>query len=236
MTIYSSHYYNKYIKFINSCKEQQIVGYKELHHIIPKALEGSNDKSNLINLTARQHYLAHWMLWKAYNIKSMHDAFWMMNNVKSDNQERHYKINSKIYNTLKEERSRMLSIEMSLNNPSKLESVKELRRLALLGNTYGKKNKGMVFTEEHRKNLSNSHKGKQTSDNQKSAVAKANTRRKGTNPTAAAVEKIRIKCFCEGVVYNSITEAQMYYTGINLWKRLDKPKYPEFYRIKNLEI
>ena len=40
--------------------------YCETHHIIPKSEGGSNDKSNLVNLTAREHYIAHLLLWKIY--------------------------------------------------------------------------------------------------------------------------------------------------------------------------
>ena len=36
--------------------------YTEKHHIRPKSLGGSNKKSNLVRLTARQHYIAHKLL------------------------------------------------------------------------------------------------------------------------------------------------------------------------------
>jgi hypothetical protein len=36
--------------------------YYESHHIIPKSLGGSNDSSNLVLLTAREHYLCHRLL------------------------------------------------------------------------------------------------------------------------------------------------------------------------------
>ena len=39
-------------------------GYFESHHIIPRALGGSNEKSNLVLLTAREHFLIHWLLTK----------------------------------------------------------------------------------------------------------------------------------------------------------------------------
>lgn len=39
------------------------------------------------------------------------------------------------------------------------------------------------------------------------------------------------KVSCEGVVYNSIKEAQAAYSGISIHKRLDSSKYPEFFRI-----
>lgn len=34
-------------------------GYKERHHIIPKSMGGSDDESNLVDLTAREHFVAH---------------------------------------------------------------------------------------------------------------------------------------------------------------------------------
>ena len=36
------------------------------HHIIPKCLNGSNSKSNMILLTPREHYISHWLLTKIY--------------------------------------------------------------------------------------------------------------------------------------------------------------------------
>ena len=40
--------------------------YFESHHITPKWLNGSNQKDNLVLLTAKEHYLAHLLLWKYY--------------------------------------------------------------------------------------------------------------------------------------------------------------------------
>jgi hypothetical protein len=37
-------------------------GYKERHHIVPRSLGGSDDKSNLVELTAREHFIAHMCL------------------------------------------------------------------------------------------------------------------------------------------------------------------------------
>lgn len=41
-------------------------GYVERHHILPKALGGSDDSSNLVALTAREHFVAHVLLAKIY--------------------------------------------------------------------------------------------------------------------------------------------------------------------------
>ncbi len=37
---------------------------------------------------------------------------------------------------------------------------------------------------------------------------------------------------CEGIEYSSVGEAQNNFPGINIRKRLDNPKYPQFYRLK----
>lgn len=54
---------NWYNKIIEKRKLNPVIeGYKEKHHIIPKSLGGSNDKSNLIYLTAKEHYICHLLL------------------------------------------------------------------------------------------------------------------------------------------------------------------------------
>ncbi len=40
----------------------KIDGYKEVHHIIPKSLGGGDERSNLVELTAREHFVAHMCL------------------------------------------------------------------------------------------------------------------------------------------------------------------------------
>ncbi len=39
-------------------------GEHENHHIVPRSLGGSNEKSNIVALTYREHFLAHWLLTK----------------------------------------------------------------------------------------------------------------------------------------------------------------------------
>lgn len=46
--------------------KKKINGYHELHHIIPKCLGGSNERSNLVMLTAKEHYIAHKLLCEIY--------------------------------------------------------------------------------------------------------------------------------------------------------------------------
>lgn len=89
-------YIGRYNRFIDALKDQKVSGEVEIHHIVPRSLGGSNDESNLIKLTLRQHYIAHWMLWKAYGGK-MAQAFFFLNN-KDDK-----RIGSKAYARLRED-------------------------------------------------------------------------------------------------------------------------------------
>jgi integrase len=69
------HYLNRYIKFINACKQtnQNLKEYTEKHHICPKSKslfpEYKSFKThpwNLAILTYRQHVIAHILLYKIY--------------------------------------------------------------------------------------------------------------------------------------------------------------------------
>ena len=60
--------------------------YYEAHHIIPRCLGGSNNKDNLVFLTAREHFLCHWLLHEIYpDNNRLFYAFRMMCKMKSKN-------------------------------------------------------------------------------------------------------------------------------------------------------
>ena len=52
--------------------------YCELHHIIPKSLGGKNAPENLVFLTAKEHYVAHKLLWKIHKNRQMARAFTLL--------------------------------------------------------------------------------------------------------------------------------------------------------------
>lgn len=103
-------YLTRYNKLIEYAKQHPAGGYVEIHHIIPKSLGGLDTADNLIELPSRLHFIAHWMLWKAYNTNELAYAFWAMAHQKKCGQEQRYtKINSKTYKILKELRSELIS-------------------------------------------------------------------------------------------------------------------------------
>jgi len=52
--------------------------YYEKHHIVMKSMGGNNSKENLILLTPREHFLAHWLLWRIHRNRSTAYAFFGM--------------------------------------------------------------------------------------------------------------------------------------------------------------
>lgn len=57
---------------------ETVDGYTENHHIIPKSMGGGNDKLNLVILTAREHYIVHWLLFKIHRNQEMAFAWHRM--------------------------------------------------------------------------------------------------------------------------------------------------------------
>ena len=53
-----------YFNIIEKAKSRELEEYTEHHHIIPKSLGGSNHPENLVRLTAREHFICHWLLTK----------------------------------------------------------------------------------------------------------------------------------------------------------------------------
>lgn len=99
--------------------------YFETHHKVPKCIGGTDDASNLVNLTAREHYVAHLLLVKITKQNSDKFAYgkmlyafncmrWGRRSGKSS-----FKFNSRLYQALKEQYSRLRSQMMKTDhNPS----------------------------------------------------------------------------------------------------------------------
>jgi hypothetical protein len=77
--------------------------YYEKHHIIPKCWGGSNKKENIVKLTGREHYIAHWLLYRMRpHSEKVSLAFWMMSYPGSKYVERNYRISSRAYSEAKQ--------------------------------------------------------------------------------------------------------------------------------------
>jgi hypothetical protein len=129
--------YNDIISKARSEDRKKIKGgiYYERHHIIPRCLGGSNDKSNLILLTAKEHYICHRLLSLIYpNNNKLKYAVWCMINGLGNPSR--YIPSGKIYKRLRElHASTTTSIEtrkkISNSNKGKVRSKETLKKMSL---------------------------------------------------------------------------------------------------------
>lgn len=106
-------------------------GYVEKHHVLPRSMGGSNAKENLVILSAREHYIVHWLLYKIYRNTAMAFAWYRLT---------HGNKNRRTYVS------------------RTFEYARRARAWAVSGSNhpfYGKR-----LTDEHRKNLSSAKRGK----------------------------------------------------------------------------
>lgn len=156
-------YQRIYNQIVERAKNRKLEGYKEKHHILPKCMGGLDIKENLVELTAREHFLCHMLLCKIYpeNIK-LKQALWLMSIGKQKNILNIYKPSLRTYKKLKEEYSK------TLIGTKQSEETKEKRRKNKIGFKYSDESKqkmseakkGKIYSEEHKKKISESKKGK----------------------------------------------------------------------------
>lgn len=175
-----------YYQIIERAKSRKLEGYKEKHHIIPKCLGGLDITTNLVELTAREHFLCHKLLVIIYPSNSkLKFALWAMCNWRSKKHNR-YSPSSKVYEQIKKEFIKMakgrkkpdgFSEKMSKVHKGKKcsKETKEKMSSSTLGvkkHTEESKEKlrqyrtGKVISEETRKKISDSNKGKKHTEEQ----------------------------------------------------------------------
>lgn len=199
---HTSHkYINWYISLIRKAQNRtSIDGYFEKHHIFPKSIFGKNDL--VVKLTAREHFIAHKLLYKIYLLRYGSDhkfTFFMMKAFGYMMTREEIKFNSRMYNQCKQ----AMSISMKgNNNPSVKYGISDEHRekisLKLKGNKhpmFGKKHteesihkikearKKQIMppcSEETKNKISIANKGKPFTEKQRLSVIESNKRRTGT--------------------------------------------------------
>jgi hypothetical protein len=109
-------YNHWYSNIIENARNRIVVGYKETHHIVPRSLGGTDDKENLVDLTAREHFICHWLLVKIHTGKARHKMVYALNGMKrngKDNQRYETPITSRVYEKLKVEFGAVHSLTMT---------------------------------------------------------------------------------------------------------------------------
>ena len=86
-------YRKLYVRIISNAKKEQIEGlrkkengeYYESHHILPKSLfpKWGHKKSNIVLLTAKEHYFVHELLYKIFPTSEMANAWFLMSSTRN---------------------------------------------------------------------------------------------------------------------------------------------------------
>lgn len=141
--------------------------YVEKHHILPRSLGGDNSTSNLVCLTAREHFIAHLLLSKMYigvDKSKMQFALYMF--TKNPSKTSNRVVNSTTYEYVKKCFAEAVSTtHTGLKKPKSAE-----HRAKISATLTGRKNpaisialKGRTVSEETRKKISDAGKGRQVS-------------------------------------------------------------------------
>jgi hypothetical protein len=159
-----------YYEITERARTRSIDSYVERHHIHPRSLGGSDDKDNLVNLTAREHFICHWLLTKIHSGEARAKMIYALNGMKRGNefaQRYKTKITARVYENLKKQFSEVHSATMKGKIPW---------------------NKGVPITEEQRKKNSVAATGKKHSNDAKLKISAANVGRMKSKETK---DKIR---------------------------------------------
>ena len=170
---------NKYLKWyyiiIERARNRVIEKPYEKHHIIPKSLGGTNDLSNIVNLTPREHLIAHLLLVKFTQGLNRNKMWFAVNLMANCNG---VKINSRLYEVVKKEYSEVarLTNKTKIYKPHSLEA-----RIKI-----SKAGRGKPKSEKMRTKLSASRKGIMLSAETKAKISLA---RKGKPQSPETVAK-----------------------------------------------
>jgi hypothetical protein len=154
-----SKYEKWYASITENAKNRNLQTYTETHHVIPRSLGGTDEVNNLVKLTAREHFICHWLLTKT---TTGEDRYKMLNALRMMRAEKHgqerykTKITARVYESIKEEYAQLQSVKFTgkgngFYGKKHTEEAKERIR---------QKNLGSTLTPEQRAKISAKQTGK----------------------------------------------------------------------------
>lgn len=199
----SNKYSSIYYSIINRAQTRILTEYKERHHIIPQCMGGTNDKSNLVDLTAREHFIAHLLLTKMVDdvnhLTSLKFALAKFRQCNS--KQKRYVFNSWEFEQVRKAHAEAARESMTGRKfpPKSLEYRKKLSAIhkgkpsplqGRIGATKGKK-----LTEEHRLHISKGSMGKimNISDKERSRRSIALKENRKHRKYAPLSQEVRLK-------------------------------------------
>lgn len=185
-----------YYAIIDQAKDRTTIQYTESHHVLPRSMFPSlhPEPNNRVNLTAREHFICHWLLTKMVHLpddaKKMWYAFWAMS---MDRDRTRHRIPARIWAKLREQRGTITAEQnrarvwteaskekLRQANIGKVNSEESnaKRSAKLKGRTLSEEHKDKLrvkkapFSEEHKKKLSEAKLGKKRQPHSEETKAK----------------------------------------------------------------
>jgi hypothetical protein len=199
-------YHRWYIAIIKNAESRTLDTYSEMHHIIPKCLGGDNSKENLVELTAREHFICHWLLTKFVLVdrEKMDYALWLMINAENKSQQR-YKVNSRIYDSLRTKLACTFSKQhtgkkMSEETKRKISETRkqkfkdgslEIKVYTTTREKLSKTRKGIPRSQETKDKIGKAHSGKLLSEEHKQILRDKNTGKFHSEETKRKISETR---------------------------------------------
>jgi len=147
-----------YNQLIERAQNRTLEGYREKHHILPKCLGGGNEKSNLVKLTPKEHFICHRLLCKIYpKNKPLTQALWLMAIGKNSINYKHV-LSSRAYQELKENFIATMKGNKNMFGKTHSKATKEKMRKSHTGRTLSKATKEKMSKSATGKIKSKSHK------------------------------------------------------------------------------
>jgi len=193
-------------------------GYTEKHHIIPKCMDGTDDATNLVNLTAREHFVAHQLLIKIYpfNHKLIFAAAMMCASTN-----RLQRTTNRLYERLKilhaaamselhtgkvvsnETREKLRNKNRNYKPTAKTKAKisaagkgkicsNETKAKISAANTGHHRGRGQPLSDEHKANLSIANTGRRLSNEHKSKLSAINLGKKLSDETKAKMSSSQL--------------------------------------------
>lgn len=170
-------YANYYFNIITKSKQQNQNPnvYYEKHHIIPKSLGGNNSKSNLVLLTAKQHFICHILLTKMTENDNKRRMVYALHSMgMKNNHTRNRYINSRHYERNKIALSAYMSEQSTNKNPMNNLIHRETHYIAIQRRGATEGTTGLKHSDETKIKMSKAHSGKTLSDETKKKLSNYN--------------------------------------------------------------
>ena len=171
-----------YEQIVQRAKDRVLNGYYERHHILPRSLGGLDISENIVCLTAREHFICHWLLTKFTVGESRDKMIYALRMMRTNNSGQRYtsKITARVYENLKTDYSEIQRQRiLGENNPMygkkfyRSEEGRIKQAQSVSGDNNGAKQpqsrkkiseskkgvKRKSFSEEWKQKMSEAHKG-----------------------------------------------------------------------------